>query len=83
LTGSADFSIASLYAALDDQRQSRGLSWTQALAEINRTSVRLSIHPISRSTVAGMRTKTTAEADGALQMLIWLNRNPGEFRPGP
>jgi hypothetical protein len=82
LTASRDFSLASLYAALDAHRQSRGLSWTQAVAEINRTSVRVSIHPISRSTVTGMRSKTTVEADGVLQMLIWLNRTPESFVPG-
>jgi hypothetical protein len=32
---SADFSLAGLYAAIDAQRQARGLTWQQAVLEIN------------------------------------------------
>lgn len=77
-----DFSLSALYAALDAQRVARGLSWTQAMREINRQSVQPSIHPISASTVKGLRTKSVAEGDGVLQMLLWLNRSPESFIPG-
>ena len=79
MTRSSDFSLAALYAALDAQRQARGLSWSQATREINRQSERISVHPISPSTVTGTRTKTVAEGDGVLQMLLWLNRTPESF----
>jgi hypothetical protein len=78
----SDFSLAALYAALDAQRQSRGLSWSQATREISRQSVRSSRHPLSPSTVMGTRTKAVAEGDGVLQMLLWLNRTPESFVPG-
>jgi hypothetical protein len=82
VTRSNDFSLAALYEALDAQRIARGLSWSQAAAEINRVSARRAVHPVSPSTVTGTRTKTVAEADGVLQMLLWLNRSPESFVPG-
>jgi hypothetical protein len=82
MTRSNDFSLAALYAALDAQRTAHGLSWSQATAEINRVSERPAIHPISPSTVTGTRTKSVAEGDGVLQMLLWLNRPPESFVPG-
>lgn len=82
MTRSNDFSLPALYAALDAQRAARGLSWSQATAEINRVSERPAVHPISPSTVTGTRTKPMAEGDGVVQMLLWLNRPPESFVPG-
>jgi hypothetical protein len=79
---STDFSLGALYAAIDAQRESRGLNWEQAVREINRASQRVPVRPISRSTVTGLRTKAVAEGDGVLQMLVWLNRTPESFVPG-
>jgi len=81
LTAPADFDLRQLYAALDAQRLARELSWVRATSEINRHDERPSIHPISPSTVASLRTKAVAEADGVLQMLLWLNRTPESFVP--
>jgi hypothetical protein len=79
---SADFSLAGLYAAIDRQRQARGLTWQQAVLEINLVFGRISSRPISRSTVTGLRTRAVAEGDGVLAMLKWLNRTPESFLPG-
>ncbi|HLJ50847.1 MAG TPA: hypothetical protein VKU01_32775 [Bryobacteraceae bacterium] len=79
---STDFDLAALFEALDAQRQARGLTWSQALREINRASERRARHQIARSTVTGLRTRRVAEGDGVLQMLQWLNRTPESFVPG-
>jgi hypothetical protein len=78
-----DFNLGALYLAIDAQRQSRGITWQQAMLEINRQSNgKAGRHPIARSTVLGLRTKAIAEGDGVLQMLRWLNRSPESFVPG-
>src|SRR6185369_5431021 len=79
----ADFQLAALYQALDEQRQRRGLTWKQAMLEINLAKDgQPGRHPIAQSTVSGLRTKSVAEGDGVLQMLRWLNRPPESFVPG-
>jgi hypothetical protein len=78
----ADFDLAALHNAIDAQRTARGLTWRQVMQEINIRTDRVSIHPISASTVASLRTKAVAEGDGVLQMLRWLNRTPESFIPG-
>ncbi|MFL6231734.1 MAG: hypothetical protein ACJ76N_01235 [Thermoanaerobaculia bacterium] len=77
-----DFDVEALYAALDVQRQARGLSWQQAVREINALFERTPARPVSASTVTGMRGKTVIDGDGVLQMLRWLNRTPESFVPG-
>src|SRR5689334_12145791 len=76
-----EFDLSALYAALNAQREERGLSWTAAVGEINAVG-RTSIHPIAVSTVTGLRNKSVAEGDGVLQMLRWLRRSPESFVPG-
>jgi hypothetical protein len=78
----ADFDIAALYAALDAQRQARGMSWQQVVREINALFAHTPARPISPSTVTGMRSAGTIEGDGVLQMLRWLERTPESFVPG-
>ncbi len=78
----ADFSIAALYAALDAQRNARGLSWQQAAREISSQFGVCSAKPISPSTLSGMRTRGSVEGDGVLQMLLWLGRSAESFVPG-
>src|SRR5262245_24614085 len=73
---SNDFSLAALFAALDAQRQARGLSWSQAVGEMSRQVEHVRVHPLSASTVTSLRTKAAAEGDGVLQMLLWLHRSP-------
>jgi hypothetical protein len=77
-----DFDVEALYAALDAQSQARGLSWQQAVREINALFERTPARPISASTVTGMRGKAVIEGDGVLQMLRWLSRTPESFVPG-
>ena len=77
---SGDFDLTALYTALDEARQSRGLSWAAATREINRFTTRS--HPIAASTVAGLASAKSAEGDGVLQLLLWLGRPPESFVPG-
>src|SRR5262249_1604334 len=58
----------------------RGLSWAQLTREVNRS--RRQGHPIASSTLTGLATKSVAEGDGVLQMLVWLDRTPESFVPG-
>jgi hypothetical protein len=76
------FELGALYAALDEQRQARGLSWSAALREIARTSERKAAHNISLSTLKGLAKSRVAEADGVLQVLLWLRRSPESFVSG-
>jgi hypothetical protein len=78
----SDFSLTALYEALDAQRETRGLSWVAVTREINLQSERTAQNPIATSTVMGIRTRDVAEADGVLQMLLWLDRTPESFVPG-
>ena len=77
-----DFDLKALYAALDEQRRSRGLTWAQATRDISAVGPIAKIHLIASSTITGLRTKTLAEGDGVLQMLRWLGRAPESFVPG-
>src|SRR3954469_142534 len=77
-----DFSIDALYAALDAERQARGMSWQQVVREINALFALMPARPISPSTVTGMRSRAAIDGDGVLQMLHWLKRSPESFVPG-
>ena len=77
-----DFDLGALYAALDAQRQARGLSWQQVVREINALFERTPARPVSASTVTGMRSRAVIDGDGVLQMLRWLSRTPESFVPG-
>jgi hypothetical protein len=81
-TAVGDFDLSALFAALEAQRLARGLSWAQAVNEINVVFDRLPSRPISRSTVVSLKTKLVAEGDGILQMLRWLDRSPESFVVG-
>lgn len=76
------FDLKALYTALDEQRRARGLSWAAATREINALSAGLPSRRIATSTVMGLATKERVEADGVLQMLLWLDRTPESFMPG-
>ena len=81
-----DFDAGALYEALDTERRARGLSW-QAVAdglwelssELNR---RRRDHPISPSTLTGMRRRRATSCQHALFMLRWLDRTPESFLTG-
>lgn len=68
-----DFDVRALYDALDAERQSRGLTWTQVARAMS--------GGISPSTLTGMRDRRVVEGDGVLQMLTWLGRSPESFLP--
>lgn len=78
----AEFSLQSLYLALDAQRQQRGLTWSQAVRQINGPPRFGAGRPMSVSTVKGIGTRRAAEGDGVLQMLRWLRRSPESFVTG-
>src|SRR4029453_7622373 len=77
-----DFDLKALFAALDAQRQARGLTWAQATRDINPVGPAVPRHPIATSTITGLRTKAVAEGAGVLQMLRWLGRAPESFIGG-
>src|SRR5262245_37276700 len=77
-----DFDLKALYAALDNQRQARGLTWARVRLEINAVGPEVSLRPIAMSTITSLRTKSLAEGAGVLQMLRWLNRAPESFMRG-
>lgn len=77
------FDIAGLFAALDEQRKARGLSWQGATKEINAIFGGVeTARPISPSTVKGTGERAVVEGDGVLQMLLWLDRCPEDFVTG-
>src|SRR5215475_2221646 len=72
-----DFDIAALHSAIDEQRTRRKLSWKAVAIEVNHTGERFAIHPISPSTISGLKNKRWGvEGDRVLQMLLWLDRSP-------
>lgn len=77
-----DFDVAALYAALDAERQARGLSWPQLAREISGLFSGSLAAPISPSTLTGLRNRGHVEGDGVLQMLLWLKSTPESFIPG-
>lgn len=77
-----DFDLRALHAALDRQRQERGLTWAAAAREINSVGSGPRTHPIAVSTITGLPSKAVAEGAGVLQMLRWLGRPPESFVSG-
>ena len=77
-----DFDIDALYAALDEQRRTLGLTWPQVAREISGQFERVPVRSIATSTITGMRKRRVIEGDGVLQMLRWLGRAPEDFVPG-
>lgn len=48
---SADFDVDALYQALDSQRSQRGLTWAQAMRQINDTYRDVDLRPVAASTI--------------------------------
>jgi hypothetical protein len=71
--------VAALYSVLDTERSARGMSWLEVTREINDLFRDVPAHPISASTVTGMRGRRVLEGNGVLQMLLWLGRTPESF----
>ena len=72
-----NFDIELLYAALDEKRESEGLTWSGVAKEIEERFTR-----VSASTIKNMKGKQFVEGDGVLQMLLWLGQPPEHFVPG-
>ena len=66
------FNPAALYAALDAQRQERGLSWAQVGAELG----------IAPATLTRTRLGGRMEVDGMLAMVRWVGRTVESFTFG-
>lgn len=78
----ADFDLKALFAALDHQRDARGLTWPAAAREIAGALPSALVRPVASSTIRRLATRPLAEADGVLQMLRWLGRTPESFIRG-
>jgi hypothetical protein len=79
----SDFDIVALHTAINARRINLGMSWKAVAREVNRSDERYDIHPISSSTISGLKNKRWGvEGDGVLQMLLWLDRSPESFVPG-
>jgi hypothetical protein len=79
----ADFDVTALHMALEARRIERGMNWKAVEREVNRSDKRYGVHPISPSTISGLKNKRWGvEGDGVLQMLLWLDRTPESFVPG-
>lgn len=76
-----DFQLADLYAALDAQRRQRNLSWSEAVRQIAGSGGAATRRRLSLSTILATRSARVSEADGVLQMLLWLGRSPESFSP--
>jgi len=63
------FDSQALYAALDQQRQQRGITWQELSREIG----------VSASTIARTRVGSRLEVDGMLAMVSWLGRPVEDF----
>ncbi|HVV75079.1 MAG TPA: hypothetical protein VHC43_03510 [Mycobacteriales bacterium] len=82
-----DFDVHELFAAMDSQREERGLSWPGVAREIWSMSHELNAtrpndHPISPSTLTGMPRRGVTSCQHALCMLAWLGKAPEVFLDG-
>jgi transcriptional regulator with XRE-family HTH domain len=74
--------MRAFHAELDEQRRSRGLSWTELAAEINRPFETTPSIPISPGTLRDMLKKRSVTSAVVLQVLRWLRRTPESFLSG-
>jgi hypothetical protein len=77
-----EFDMQGLYAALDDARRARGLSWAELVAEVNKPFEGTPSIPISVPTVRGMLNRSSVTGTVVLQILRWLGRAPESFLSG-
>lgn len=66
------FDLGALFAAIDSERQRRGLTWTALDREV----------PVSVSTIRRFEHADDAEADGVLVTIRWLNTAPEDYVAG-
>jgi len=83
----ATFDCPALYAALDEQREARGLGWYE-LADLlwaqseDLNAQRDGDHPLCGGAVQRLRFRDSTSCQYALFMLRWLGRAPEEFLVG-
>ncbi len=81
-----DFDAAALWLALDARRREQGLSWSGVARAIWEQSFVLNArrkdHPISSSTIAGLRARGESSCQHAVFMLRWLGECPESFLVG-
>ncbi|MFN0054643.1 MAG: hypothetical protein ACKV0T_20925 [Planctomycetales bacterium] len=70
------FDLKALYAAIEDERTRRGLTWSGVAKEIAERFAK-----VSASTIQGIGKSPRVEGDGVLQILLWLGRAPESFVP--
>lgn len=75
------FDVSALYAAMDQARQERGLSWRKMADEMN-TRANWPAHPLSPSTIVNMGRTGVTSCQHALGYLHWLGRSPESFVSG-
>jgi hypothetical protein len=56
----ADCDIAALHSAIDERRRERQMSWKAVAREIGRSRERRDVHPISPSTMSGLKNNRSA-----------------------
>jgi hypothetical protein len=76
------FDIQALSDALDAERNARGLTWIELVAEINAPFKHTTSIPITLQTIRGMTKKRSVTSAVVLQILRWLNRSPESFLKG-
>jgi hypothetical protein len=76
--------LKSMYDAIEERRNERGMSWAEVAHEVNRieTKGKPEGHPVAASTITSLKDKPVGEGDGILGILTWLGRTPESFIPG-
>jgi hypothetical protein len=77
-----EFDMGALCAALDSERIARGLTWADAVTELNAPFAFVPAIPTSLSTIRGMGGKASVTSAVVLQVLRWLGRSPESFLKG-
>ena len=76
------FDMHALSAALDAERQARGIPWTEMTAQINVPFQGTTSLPISLTTLRNMTKRRAVTGAVVLQVLAWLGRTPESFLTG-
>lgn len=77
------FDIERYFAAVDQERTSRGLTWAGLTRELNAVFAhRPDIPPIASSSLTGMRSRGGLNGNIVVHTLMWMGRTPEEFTAG-
>ncbi|MEM8767727.1 MAG: hypothetical protein AAGE43_09810 [Pseudomonadota bacterium] len=75
-TGTQSFSLPLLAEAIEAKKNQEALSWQGVARAVGR------FVPVSAGTISKLGSRPTAEGDGVLQILLWLERSPECFVAG-